>query len=311
MTPRARAEAAVGRWQLSAPVHIEPLVDGENSTSRVTTPVGRFLLRCARPDRHPAIHLRAECTWLEALTAAGFKVPCPVRGRDGAWIQVVDDRSCLLFRWVAGDMRSRDRTAADLRAIGRLAGRLHTFAADWRPPTGFARPTLNTAALVGARSRFGPADMWVEGAHRTRIAAVRQTVEGQLTAAGLSTCTLIHGDLYRGNVVFDGGNAHAIDFDDLAFGPPAFDLAVALDGIEAQPALVAGLLEGYASTAELTPRTRALLAPLLLARKLRLVAWAHARADTNPQIGALRTVFIDRCLTAFDAYVGGRVLASV
>jgi homoserine kinase type II len=76
-----------------------------------------------------------------------------------------------------------------------------------------------------------------------------------------STQTLVHGDLFRDNVLWDGDRLVAIlDFEQASGGTVAYDLAVCLndwcwDGAP-RPDLVTSLLEGYQRERTLTAADR-------------------------------------------------------
>jgi Ser/Thr protein kinase RdoA (MazF antagonist) len=80
---------------------------------------------------------------------------------------------------------------------------------------------------------------------------------------------LIHADLIFPNVLFQRGEACAIDFDDCGFGYFLYDLAILLDRIEMRadyPALRAALLDGYRQVRPLAREHEAHLDLFVLAR---------------------------------------------
>jgi Ser/Thr protein kinase RdoA (MazF antagonist) len=87
---------------------------------------------------------------------------------------------------------------------------------------------------------------------------------------------LVHGDLHFFNVLFGGGEARAIDFDDAGWGHYVGDLAAPLEALEGRPdypALRAALLAGYRSVRPLPAAQEAHLPAFLAVRRLVLLGW--------------------------------------
>jgi Ser/Thr protein kinase RdoA (MazF antagonist) len=93
---RALADFPVDEPRLTFIAH------GENTTFRVDSRDGRYLIRVHRPNRHgPGVDSRlavgSELDWLAALQAGTeLNVPTPIRTRGGQWTTVADDLVCLL-----------------------------------------------------------------------------------------------------------------------------------------------------------------------------------------------------------------------
>jgi aminoglycoside phosphotransferase (APT) family kinase protein len=111
---------------------------GENTTYRVDSPDGRYLLRVHRPNRHgPGVDSRqavgSEFDWLAALQAdTDLQVPTPIRTRTGDWTTTavenalftadavhvlthLDDFIAVAFGlWFAGMAQVNPAFAADL-----------------------------------------------------------------------------------------------------------------------------------------------------------------------------------------------------
>ena len=237
-----------------------------NTTFRVETVVGRFLLRINRPNVHTHETIESEMAWLTALRReTDLGVPEPVRSRDGSFVVVVEDagvpvpHACVLMRWLDGRFSDRRLTPAQLRRVGALEAHLHDHAESWAPPPGFQRPRVDTVTDAGKiASIAGSAAASFPGDHPTRDDAERclRLVEALISADAAALVAdaldpvrettrrlaqtpgsfgLIHGDLHSENFLFHDGAVRAIDFDDCGWGFHLYDLAVTLWELEERP----------------------------------------------------------------------------
>lgn len=166
----------------------------------------------------------AEARLLEHLAERGVETPAPLVARDGARIRELAGKPAALFPWVAGEMlcqRAVDASAA--RAVGAALARIHVAG----PPAG---------EVLGG-GRFGPADLLLrcdriascaDVIARSQVDAFRKAVEVAAASRQLALPVgLVHGDLFRDNVLWDAGSLRALlDFESAHFGPFAYDIAV-------------------------------------------------------------------------------------
>jgi Ser/Thr protein kinase RdoA (MazF antagonist) len=274
---RALGRAALVRYRLGD-ARLSSLRYGENVSWRVLRPRDRkrFLLRVHTPRRSRA-QIRSELIWLDALKAAGFDVPVAIRDRSGQAIQRValagaadlEPRDVTLLTWTEGRLLRRPGPRS-LRLVGAEIARLHRHAETFRPPRGFTRPVWDPDTL-----RSDPA--WSVGwkrlapPQRAPFCAVarRFSAAAAQLGRGREVFGLLHGDFSSGNVLFRGGRARFIDFDDCGFGYFLYDLATLLDRLEWRPnypRLRAALLAGYRRERGLPPEHEALLDLFLLVR---------------------------------------------
>ena len=195
------------------------------------------------------------------------------------------------------------------RRIARLQAALHEHALGWTPPPGFTRPP---ASRLTARAGRGPRPTrrrplrLVGGLGTPRDAAavaaalarVRAT-EREL-AATPGGAALIHGDLHHENVVFAGGEARAIDFDDCGHGPLLYDLAVTRFELTPGSALRDALLDEYAALRGLPPRAEEHLATLELLRRIQMIMWVLESRE-HPRFRASWRAWAREDLDALDA----------
>jgi Ser/Thr protein kinase RdoA (MazF antagonist) len=95
-------------------------------------------------------------------------------------------------------------------------------------------------------------------------------------AADPHAAGLVHGDLHPENVLFRGGAAGAIDFDDCGWGFLLYDLAVTsfeLTGHARESRLREALLDEYARLRPLPPRVEEHLAAFRGLRILQFACW--------------------------------------
>ena len=204
---------------------------------------GRYLLRIHQPGYQTTGGLQLELAWLAAMSRdAGLPVPEPVTTLDGGLTTRVsapgipEVHDCSLLRWLKGRFMTKRIRPHHYRAQGRLMGRLHDFAARWLPPPGLTKRCYDWDGLFRDDSGCGiPAgEVWpLLPRHLAEpFEAVARKVERLMNewGKGPDVYGLIHADLgVDANVIFHGGEARAIDFDDSGFGYWIYDLAVALE----------------------------------------------------------------------------------
>jgi len=198
----------------------------------------RYVLRLHAMGDGEAI--ASELTWLAALNAAaGLPVPAPVAAPDGSLLLKVstpgipNGRTVSLMRWLDGRKLNHGLRPRHLAALGKSVARLHAFAAGWKTPPGFTRPVWDWDAQLGGSLFDHPLDELVQSmpprfrqAFLTISQEARQAMES--LGKGSDAFGLIHADLYPENVLFKGGEARPIDFEDCGFGYWMWDIAVAL-----------------------------------------------------------------------------------
>jgi Ser/Thr protein kinase RdoA (MazF antagonist) len=274
----------------------------ENVAFRVVEPVSgaAYSLRLHRPSYHSPEALASERQWVRALLADGVRVPAvvpAVRGGDIGWVDTGegDPRAVSLSRWIDGDLLS-DRLASSAgsnsqpwlyRALGRLVGRLHSHASQWRSPEDFVRPRSDIEGLLGPSSSWGR--FWENAAlrpdERGFLLSCRDRMASVLEAYGTGpeVFGLIHSDLHPGNTVCTTDDVAVIDFDDAAFGWRLADIATAAFDIDDDGSRADALeliLQGYSETCSLAVDRS--LFPLFHAfRALALLGWLHQRPDLN------------------------------
>lgn len=233
-----------------------------NSNFDLETATGRFCVRINEGKSETLV--RYEADLVEALARGGVPTPMPLRTPAGDPCILFQERWVSAFPWVSGGHREAGQvTASDAAAVGRALGRLH--ATGLTVAERFAWPGIYTfehicARAAALRERRDPvlapalAAVSDETAWLVERAAVRAAVPRGI----------IHGDLFRDNVLFDGPTLTAlIDFEQASTGSLCYDLAVSLNawcyGDDFDPALVRALVRGYREVRELDAAERAAL----------------------------------------------------
>jgi len=306
---RRLAESALGKYRLDDP-RLRFINHGENTTFRVDTasviPDGkggdpytenRFLLRIHRPGYQTARSIGSELTWLAALREEmELAVPEPVPTSQGALLTetcapgVPERRICSLLRWLEGRFYGRHPQPGHFAAMGRLMAHLHNHAELWKIPSNFSRRHWDWDGLFGGNTGFNLSgdEVWARLPHRyyKLFWAVAEKTRGVMheLGNGADAFGLIHADLHLGNVLFSGGEARAIDFDDCGFGYWAYDFAVPLCeslDYENRRDLRSALMDGYAQIRPVPKKQLAHVDTFMAARHVSLALWATDLAQVN------------------------------
>lgn len=257
--------------------------------------------------------LRAQLDWLSSLRReTDLLVPEPVPAPGGSVMEYVSfgdlptsrlllrkvsrryrdayhpdhpGRHCVLLRWVTGE-HAEDPSPADLSSVGSFVARLHDHAER--------HPVADTSPLPrwDWHWPFGPsAPLWKEGedfyapGEMSVFEAAARRARDDLRALGEGEDVFgpIHRDLQPGNLVFNGGEVGAIDFDLCGLGHYLLDLGVTIVSLETHhkdrhEAMRDALLGGYANERSL---------PSDYERHLRTFAAMMATASANRALSLL------------------------
>lgn len=224
---------------------IEALSVGSvNSNFRATTRDGRTLFLRLYEEQGQA-GAEGELALLDGLAAEGIPVSEPLP-RSGP-VPTLGDKPFAVFPWVEGEILCLGRVTAEAcRRVGRALAQVH-----------LASPKL---PRLGP-GRFGPPDM-LERLARVEREAARPALMPDLARVRALYARyvaerdpslphgVVHGDLFRDNVLWRGGELAALlDFESAFHGPFVYDLMVTIaawcyrDAFDL--ALVAALVEGY------------------------------------------------------------------
>lgn len=170
----------------------------------------------------------SEARLLDHLAASGVLTPTAVRARDGVAVRVLAGKPAAIFPWIPGEMLCLPLVTVEAaRAVGAALAQIH-----------LAGPAPAPAPPLGA-GRFGADDLV---ARCDRI-ATSTNAEARLQAEPLRDAViridrrrrgdlpagLVHGDLFRDNVLWDRGKITALlDFESAHKGAFVYDVAVTI-----------------------------------------------------------------------------------
>ncbi len=310
-TPLASADVracleAIGRDPSG--VVLDPVFAGTVNTSYLATLASSeriFLRLYEQQDLDGARH---EASMLQRLASSGVPTPCPLARADGGFVTTVKGKALVAFPFLEGATpKQREVTPSRARATGAALARLH-LAVDGMPaPDGrFGRDAL---LLLASRFR-AHASCSVRELHPFFDHELRRT-DGDTARDPSLPAGLIHGDLFRDNVLFRGEELVALlDFESAHAGTFAFDLAVVFlswcyGGAFEWP-LARALVAGYEDVRPLEQRE---WDGFFAEARFGCLRFATTRiADDTIRVGKLYRRFLAR-LTALDA-LGPKGLAS-
>ncbi len=193
-----------------------------NSNFAVDTDRGRFFLRINEGKAEADVAWEAQL--VTALAAAGLATPPPLLAH-GQPYAPLGEKWVSVFPWRPGH-HVLDVTADHVRTIGAALAALHRAAAGFTP----RRSIYDHDHLVARFARFADSR---DPALAPAIAILGDELAMLERARELRARAphgLIHGDLFRDNVLWEGGHLVAIlDFEQASSGSFAYDLAVCLN----------------------------------------------------------------------------------
>jgi homoserine kinase type II len=225
-------------------VRVEPLQAGSvNSNYRITDGAGaRYFARVYEEQGHPGAE--AELRLLGQLSRAGIPTTPPL-AHGGGLVASFREKPFAMYPWVAGEILCQARVGEPhCERVGAALARLHS-ASSRVDGLGEGRFRVEDIALRLDRiERESPE-------HASAASEIRRKLEHYSKKRNPDLPKgVIHGDLFRDNVLWQGGEIAAlIDFESASHGPFAFDVAVTVSawcyGSGFSPALVRALLRGY------------------------------------------------------------------
>ena len=274
----------------------------ENAVFKVEKDGFRAALRMHRHGYHSDDELRSELQWMQALSAAGIKVPEVIPAASGDLFINYEAAGLPgtlqvdLFEWIDGEqLGSVEEGVSDVAEVertfgmlGELAAQVHNQAVSWTLPDGFARHAWDADGLAGDRPFWGR--FWeienATDAERALLHRMRERLHRDLAALAKSpgSYSMIHADFASENIMVDGGDVQLIDFDDAGFGWHLFELVTALYFIRGEDYFQTAqdaLISGYRKHRQLTDEDLAQLPLFFAARSTTYVGWVHTRSETD------------------------------
>lgn len=237
---------------------VESLSEGSvNSNFRLTDSSGRRYFGRIYEEQGPEGAL-AELRLLDELGQQGVPTTTPHKALHSP-VAFVNGKPFALYPWVDGDILCQPRvTEVHCAAVGEALARMHLS-------------TSRVTQLAGGRFRVEDLLVRLERIeaespeHRDAALHIRRRLRHYTKRRNLEIpAGVIHGDLFRDNVLWHGERIAAlIDFESASQGFFAYDVMVTLHAwcyADAfRPELVRAMLEGYNAVRRLEPDERAAL----------------------------------------------------
>jgi homoserine kinase type II len=235
---------------------------------------GRVFLRIyeEQDERGAALEIRL----LEHLGSRGVPTVRPLfraaaGDRDVQTLSSYSGKAAAIFPWVDGEVLCQRRVTVDvMEQVGRALAQIHVAGADFRgaEPSRFDASHLRVrlerlrAGGYGRPSPGAQVSGGEVGADVERLSdKLAAWVERDRARGGRPPSALVHGDVFRDNVLWrDGRMAAVLDFESASLGSVTFDLAVTMlawcygDVLERD--LARALARGYTRERPLTPEDR-------------------------------------------------------
>jgi homoserine kinase type II len=253
------AEALLAAHGLGPLRRVEGIAGGSvNSNFAVEGAKGLFFLRLyEEQDRAGA---ERETAMLERLAAAGVPTPSPLRRLDGAFVSRIRAKPAALFPWREGRMRCQAGvTVEDAQRLGAALAQMHRAGATEKAPAGRFRfeDLLDRLDRIAASGHTPFASL---------VPQLRASLASAQSARGVGLPGgLVHGDLFRDNVLWDtrGNIAALLDFESACEGTYVYDLMVTVlswcFGDDFDPHLASALRAGYETVRPLSEVERGAL----------------------------------------------------
>ena len=197
-----------------------------NSNFELVTAQGRFFLRINEGKREEDVAWEAQL--VAALAAAGVTTPPPLVARDGRPYAPHADKWASMFPWREGE-HVHEVTQGHAHAFGAALAALHVaglaLPATWRRESIYDHDHI-VARFAGFSRTSDP-----QLAHAIAILGEELAVaHDAMPIRARATHGIIHGDLFRDNVLWQGERITAIlDFEQASGGSLAYDLAVCIN----------------------------------------------------------------------------------
>lgn len=219
---RAELEAFLARYNLGRLLGHEGISGGsENSNFFVSCEQGEFVLTLV--ERGPVDDLPFFIDLLECLHADGLPVPYAVIDRQGQALQQLNGRPALLQPRLPG-RHVVEPDASHCQAVGRTLARLH----DSSGKSALLRDS--DRGLHWMQRHLGEQLAQCSRERQPLLESMQRLISGWLQAPPQLPQAVLHADLFRDNVLFDGHHlSGVIDFYNAATGWTLYDVAICVN----------------------------------------------------------------------------------
>ena len=256
-TPMTLADARrLGEEFALEVVRVEPLTRGVNSNFAFVLATGdRVFARVHELVGAQAVERNNRL--VAHLAQRGVPTPAPLERPGGGSLASHRGKPLALFPFRPGDWLCQARVGPrHCRSVGEALGRIHRAGEAYQgAPANLYDVEQLAARLEALCTTALPDEVRADLARLSeRLVDLRRSLTTAAPAAGVG---IIHGDMFRDNVLWVGDELSAVlDFEYASAGLAAFDLAVTLlawcFGVRLEPSLVRELVAGYESERPLT-----------------------------------------------------------
>lgn len=213
------------------------LQHGENITFRLDARNSQYLLRIHPGAAQDIDVIDSELRWLEALRRAGLDVQTPIKSKTKQFVTQLEFNNqffyCTILKWLDGEDYLREyETEETAKQAGEILGRLHQHSRKWKQPKRFRRPVRDMDYFLHCMVdlEVGVSQGLLDWYDYRETTNALETLEAHLQRfhPNRNTFGLVHGDLHRGNFVYQEGKLAPIDFSLCAMGWYIYDLAITL-----------------------------------------------------------------------------------
>lgn len=205
---------AVKFFQFGIPLSMEPFLEGlGNRNFLVTTNSGEFVIKeCLF---HPLEDIKLEMVYLDRLLAHNFPVPSYFQGVNGGKIFRKSDRIFWAQKKVGG--KHPEKTPEVCAVLGKWLAKLHKIPCEGLPPRNhWMTPAFITRLMESLQNSHLP--------YKDQALASYEMLR-RLDFDSLPQA-IIHNDVCRDNLLFDGSNLIAmIDWEESVTGAAILDVA--------------------------------------------------------------------------------------
>ena len=298
-------------WDIPDSARIDLLTISENATFRVTFGNETRIIRVYRPSYHQNDEILSELLWLQAIEQSGIvTVPHLFVSRSGQLFVEAGIFRLACFSFISGhEPQADDKLVRRFFELGKISAKLHRQSINWVRPESFNRKHWTYETMIGPNAIWGD---WrkaenLQPADREILENCDKTLEyfSSTFPKDKAHYGLIHGDLRLANLLIDGENLAAIDFDDCGFSWFGLDLANSLSFIEDNPfvpSYINAWLEGYGEVMPVKREMADMIVHLIMMRRLQLTAWLETHNQT-PTAKKLRKTFLKGTVELARAYL--------
>jgi homoserine kinase type II len=252
----AELDALVASYELGARRSAHGIEAGTVNTSYILElESGRYFLRIYEEQAQAGAE--AEASLLLHLAAAGVPTPPPIMGRDGGAVRLVAGKPAAIFPWVTGDMLCLPTvTPSAAKVVGGALARMHLAGPAPSPALPLGQGRFGADELVARCDRIAKS---TDGQARAQAEPLRDAIIRIDRRRRIDVpIGLVHGDLFRDNVLWHEGRLAALlDFESAHKGPLVYDIAVTILSWSFRDAfdfdVARAILAGYREVRELAP----------------------------------------------------------